>query len=187
MKENTSALHVQLPVDVATYLLNEKRGEVYDIEVRQRINIVLIPNIHIETPNYTITRIRHDDIKSNETISSYKLVEKNTEENSQVSLEQKNKPVRLQAAVQGIKLAQPAPIREDNSSRDTSLLDKFLVGLSLPIRKKPNPILKKNRLTLIKLKHRKTADVHEVAADAIEMNALKIFLQIKLDKAIQVT
>ncbi|MDO9310889.1 MAG: ribonuclease E/G, partial [Nitrosomonas sp.] len=125
MKENTSALHVQLPVDVATYLLNEKRGEIYDIEVRQRINIVLIPNIHIETPNYTITRIRHDDIKSNETISSYKLVEKNTDENSQISLEQKNKPVRLQAAVQGIKLAQPAPIREDNSSRDTSLLDKF--------------------------------------------------------------
>ena len=125
MKENTSALHVQLPVDVATYLLNEKRGEIYDIEVRQRISIVLIPNIHIETPNYTITRIRHDDIKSNETVSSYKLVEKKTEENSQISLDQKNKPVRLQAAVQGIKLAQPAPIREENSSRDTSLLDKF--------------------------------------------------------------
>ena len=125
MKENTSALHVQLPVDVATYLLNEKRGEIYDIEVRQRISIVLIPNIHIETPNYTITRIRHDDIRSNETVSSYKLVEKKTEENSQISLDQKNKPVRLQAAVQGIKLAQPAPIREENSSRDTSLLDKF--------------------------------------------------------------
>jgi ribonuclease E len=125
MKENTSALHVQLPVDVATYLLNEKRAEIYDIEVRQKINIVLIPNIHIETPNYTITRIRHDDIKSNETVASYKLVEKNTEENSQVSIEQKNKPVRLQAAVQGIKLAQPAPIGEENSSRDSSLLDKF--------------------------------------------------------------
>jgi len=125
MKENTCALHVQLPVDVATYLLNEKRAEIYDIEVRQRINVVLIPNIHIETPNYTITRIRHDDIKSNETVASYKLVEKNTEENSQVLIEQKNKPVRLQAAVQGIKLAQPAPIRGDNSSRDTSLLDKF--------------------------------------------------------------
>lgn len=125
MKENTSALHVQLPVDVATYLLNEKRAEIYDIEVRQRINIVLIPNIHIETPNYSITRLRHDDTKSNETVASYKLVEKNTEENTLVSIEQKNKPVRLQAAVQGIKLAQSAPIREDRSSRDTSLLDKF--------------------------------------------------------------
>lgn len=125
MKENTSALHVQLPVDVATYLLNEKRAEIYDIEVRQRINIILIPNIHIETPNYNISRLRHEDIKANETVASYKLVEKNTEENSLISIEQKNKPVRLQAAVQGIKLAQPAPIRENEASGDTSLLDKF--------------------------------------------------------------
>ncbi len=125
MKENTSALHVQLPINVATYLLNEKRSEIYDIEVRQKLNIVLIPNIHIETPNYAISRLRHEDIKENETVASYKLVEKNTEENSLVSIEQKNKPVRLQAAVQGITLAQAAPIREDRSSRDTSLLDKF--------------------------------------------------------------
>lgn len=124
MKENTSALHVQLPVDVATYLLNEKRAEIYDIEVRQRINIVLIPNIHIETPAYTITRLRHDDIKANESIASYKLVEKKTEEISPAFSEQKNKPVRLQAAVQGITPAQPAPNRDDKS-RDTSLLDKF--------------------------------------------------------------
>lgn len=124
MKENTSALHVQLPVDVATYLLNEKRAEIYDIEIRQRIDIVLIPNIHIETPAYTITRLRHDDIKTNESIASYKLVEKKTEEISPVTSEQKNKPVRLQAAVQGIRPAKPAPICEDKS-RDTSLLDKF--------------------------------------------------------------
>ncbi|MDV6341718.1 Rne/Rng family ribonuclease [Nitrosomonas sp. Is35] len=124
MKENTSALHVQLPVDVATYLLNEKRAEIYDIEVRQRISIVLIPNIHIETPTYNITRIRHEDSKANESIASYKLVEKNTEENNPVISEQRNKPTRPQAAVQGITPAQPAPIREDRS-RDTSLLDKF--------------------------------------------------------------
>ncbi len=124
MKENTSALHVQLPVDVATYLLNEKRAEIYDIEMRQRINIILIPNIHIETPNYSITRLRHDDIKSNEIVASYKLVEKNTEENNLLLPDQKNKPVRPKAAVQGITPVQPAPIREDKS-RDTSLLDKF--------------------------------------------------------------
>lgn len=124
MKENTSALHIQLPVDVATYLLNEKRAEIYDIEVRQRISIILIPNIHLETPNYNITRLRHEDIKANETVASYKMVEKNTEENNLISIEQKNKPARPQAAVQGITPAQPAPIREDKS-RDSSLLDKF--------------------------------------------------------------
>jgi len=124
MKENTSALHVQLPVDVATYLLNEKRAEIYDIEVRQKINIVLIPNIHIETPAYNVARIRHEDTKTHENIASYKLVEKNTEDTNPVISEQKNKPIRPQAAVQGITPLQPAPVREDKS-RDTSLLDKF--------------------------------------------------------------
>ncbi len=124
MKENTSTLHVQLPVDVATYLLNEKRAEIYDIEVRQKINIVLIPNIHIETPAYNLVRIRHEDTKAHENIASYKLVEKNTEDTNPVISEQKNKPVRPQAAVQGITPLQPAPVREDKS-RDTSLLDKF--------------------------------------------------------------
>ena len=123
MKENTSALHVQLPVDVATYLLNEKRGEIYDIEVRQRINIFLIPNVHIETPNYSISRLRNEDIKSNESIASYKMVDK-IEENICISTDQKITAVRPRAAVQGVKLAQPAPIREDRS-RDSSLLDKF--------------------------------------------------------------
>lgn len=124
MKENTYALHVQLPVDVATYLLNEKRPEIYDIEVRQKINIVLIPNIHIETPNYTVTRIRHEDVKATESVASYKMVERNTDENQTIAIEQKTKPARPQAAVQGITPAQPAPIREERS-RDTSLLDKF--------------------------------------------------------------
>ena len=124
MKENTSALHVQLPVDVATYLLNEKRAEIYDIEVRQKINIILIPNIHIETPAYNVTRIRHDDVKSNENVVSYKLFEKNTEETNPIVSEHKNKPTRPQAAVQGITPSHPAPMREDKS-RDTSLLDKF--------------------------------------------------------------
>lgn len=132
MKENTNALHVQLPVDVATFLLNEKRAEIYDIEIRQRINIILIPNIHIETPNYNITRLRQEDIKSNEMVVSYKMVEKNTEDNNLVISEQKNKPARPQAAVQGITPALPAPLREDKS-RDTSLLDKFF-GWFKPIK-----------------------------------------------------
>ncbi|PSJ18831.1 Rne/Rng family ribonuclease [Nitrosomonas supralitoralis] len=124
MKENTHALHVQLPVNVATFLLNEKRAEIYDIEIRQRINIVLIPNIHIETPDYSINRLRHEDIKSNDAVASYKLVEKNTEDKNLVFSEQKSKPIRPQAAVQGITPSLPAPVREDKS-RDTSLLDKF--------------------------------------------------------------
>ncbi|UJP05204.1 MAG: Rne/Rng family ribonuclease [Nitrosomonas sp.] len=124
MKENTSALHVQLPVDVATYLLNEKRAEIYDIEMRQKINIILIPNIHIETPAYNVARIRHEDAKANENVVSYKLVERSQDESNLIINEQRNKPVRPQAAVRGITPSQPAPMREDKP-RDASLMEKF--------------------------------------------------------------
>ncbi len=123
MKENTGALHVQLPVDVATYLLNEKRAEIHDIEARLKLNVVLIPNIHLETPNYNISRLRHEDTKPSEALASYQMVDKTTEEVVLPSTEQKT-PVRQKAAVQGITPSQPAPIREEKS-RESSLLDKF--------------------------------------------------------------
>lgn len=61
MRSNNGLLQVQLPVDVATFLLNEKRDEVQKIERRQRITILIIPNIHMETPLHKITRHRADD------------------------------------------------------------------------------------------------------------------------------
>jgi len=130
MKENTGALHVQLPVDVATYLLNEKRSEIHDIEVRLKVNVILVPNIHMETPNYNISRLRHDESKANDIVPSYQMVEKAEEETSVLAAEKNNaKPPRQKAAVQGITPAQPAPIREEKS-RDTSLLDKFFSWFS---------------------------------------------------------
>src|SRR5512144_2763443 len=60
MKENTAAIHCQVPVDVATYLLNEKRSDIFQIEARLKVNVLLIPNSHLETPNYQIERLRHD-------------------------------------------------------------------------------------------------------------------------------
>ena len=53
MKENTAAVHAQVPVDVATFLLNEKRNDIHAVEARLKVAILLIPNIHLETPNYT--------------------------------------------------------------------------------------------------------------------------------------
>jgi hypothetical protein len=57
MKENTAAVHAQVPVDVATFLLNEKRNDIHarlKVEARLKVAIVLIPNVHLETPNYTV-------------------------------------------------------------------------------------------------------------------------------------
>ena len=47
-------------------LLNEKRAEFQSIEPRLKVNVVLIPNIHLETPNYTVTRLRHDELNQAE-------------------------------------------------------------------------------------------------------------------------
>jgi ribonuclease E len=58
MKENTARIVAQLPVEVATFLLNEKRQSIFEIEQRQRVEVVLLPNKHMETPDYSIERIR---------------------------------------------------------------------------------------------------------------------------------
>ncbi|MFB3080833.1 MAG: ribonuclease E/G [Nitrosomonadaceae bacterium] len=111
MKEGTAALHAQVPVDVATYLLNEKRAEILAIEARLKVNVILIPNVHLETPNYNIDRLRHDHVKLGEIQTSYQMVEKPTEEVNLPSAAQEAKPLRQQAAVRSITPSQPAPVR----------------------------------------------------------------------------
>jgi len=125
MKEQTSMLQVQLPVDVATFLLNEKRSEIYRLEARLKVGIILIPNIYMETPNYTITRLRHEDVKSTELPPSYEMVEKTTEEVTLPSTSQEPRATRPKAAVTGIKPEQPAPVPEEKPREQLSFLDKF--------------------------------------------------------------
>lgn len=112
MKENSAAIYAQVPVDVATFLLNEKRAEIHNIESSFRVNVVLIPNIHMETPNYNISRLRHDEVAQAESAASYKMVEAPVAEAEADKPGQETKPVRQQAAVQGITLGQPAPMMQ---------------------------------------------------------------------------
>ncbi|HOL64109.1 MAG TPA: Rne/Rng family ribonuclease, partial [Accumulibacter sp.] len=112
MKDNTVAVHAQVPVDVATFLLNEKRADVQAVELRQKVNILLIPNIHLETPQHSVTRIRNDDQGQEELLQpSYRMVEMPTEEDSKeaVASSGEAKPIRPEAAIRGVTAAQPAP------------------------------------------------------------------------------
>jgi ribonuclease E len=61
-KERTARIIVQVPVDVATYLMNEKRDWLRDTEDKTRVNIVLVPNPHIQTPEYSFRRVRDDEM-----------------------------------------------------------------------------------------------------------------------------
>lgn len=74
MKENTAALHAQVPVDVATFLLNEKRTDIVKIENRLNVRIVLIPNKALETPHHHIERLRYDDNRLDDHKSSVELM-----------------------------------------------------------------------------------------------------------------
>ena len=78
MKDKTAKVMAQLPVDVATFLLNEKRDAVMDIEQRHRVQILLVPNRTMETPHYSVQRVRADDDSADD--SSYLLATDETPE-----------------------------------------------------------------------------------------------------------
>ncbi len=118
MKENTGAVHVQVPVDVATFLLNEKRPEVQAIELRHKVTILLIPNVHLETPAHTIVRLRHDDLNNEDVREpSYKMVDAPAEETGKPGngKDETSKP-RQEAVIKGISPEQPAPIVAEKAS-----------------------------------------------------------------------
>ncbi len=64
LKDSVHQLHAQLPVDVATYLLNEKRESVLKLENRLGVRIVVIPNVNLESPHFEVTRIKENGASS---------------------------------------------------------------------------------------------------------------------------
>lgn len=108
MKENTAAIHAQIPVDVATFLLNEKRADIWKIEARFKVSVVLIPNIHLETPHFSVSRLRSDDLAEVDR-PSYELMEAPAEAAETEAAAEPAKP-RPVAVVRGITPAQPAPV-----------------------------------------------------------------------------
>jgi len=73
MKENTAAVHVHLPVATATYLLNEKRYELSQIESHLGTPIVVIPDGELETPHYHIRRLKTEEYEREADIPSYEI------------------------------------------------------------------------------------------------------------------
>lgn len=108
MKENTARVLAQLPIDVATYLLNEKRDILADIEKRQKTEIVLVPNLHLETPHYDVQRIRASELSPEmEKKQSFELmVEPETHIESAVS--EQRKPSE-QPAIRAVMPEAPTP------------------------------------------------------------------------------
>jgi ribonuclease E len=112
MKENTAAIHCQVPVEVTAFLLNEKRSEINKIESRFKVNVVLIPNKHLETPHYKLERLRHDDTRLDEPRASWKMAEEAAHElESETGYSKRIEEIKpkQEAMVKGITPASPAP------------------------------------------------------------------------------
>ena len=141
MKDGTAAVHAQVPIDVATYLLNEKRNEFHSIETRLKVTVLLIPNMGLETPNYSVTRLRHDELNQNDiALPSYKMAEVPVEAAAPATAMQKPEAQRPQAAVQGITPAQPAPIVAPREEIKPSILEKIFGWLTRKPEPKPEPV-----------------------------------------------
>jgi len=111
MKENTAAVHVQVPVEVTSFLLNEKRTEITKIELKQRVTVLLVPNKHLETPNYKLERLRHDDPRLEGLQASYTMIEEPDDEvgiTRRRSSDERAKPKQT-PVIKGVLPDQPAP------------------------------------------------------------------------------
>ena len=108
MKENTIRVVAQVPVDVGTYLLNEKRELLLDLESRHHVSVMLIPSPALETPAYDVQRIRRDELEGKASERSYHLVqEESTAE--VIPTTTVTRPQAEQPVVRTLAPASPAP------------------------------------------------------------------------------
>ncbi len=91
LKENTEAIVVELPLDTATFLMNEKRHEVNQIENRLGTRLVILPSAHLQGPELNIKRLRSEDIDEMGSHASHELksIRPSNDSLEQYSLEQK--------------------------------------------------------------------------------------------------
>jgi ribonuclease E len=109
LKDSTASVLCQVPVDVASFLLNEKRSEISKIEMKQRINVLLVPNKTLETPNYRLERLKHDDPRLDNIEASYKMAEE-IEDPTLVTRRSQEKHNKQEPIIKGVLPDAPAPV-----------------------------------------------------------------------------
>lgn len=156
LKDNTGQIHAQVPVDVAAYLLNEKRKSIAGLENRYKADIFIIPNEQLETPHFDVTRVRTNDV---EEVTSYEL---KTSVDKPVYSPRQNlgAPRSEQPALQGFAAPAPAPVPSRPEPADTpaatqpgllsrlfSALASWFKGPAEPAQSEPVPVEKPARQT----------------------------------------
>ena len=137
LKENTKQVHTIVPVQIASYLLNEKRKAIHSIEKRHDVDIIVVPNEAMETPNFSVFRVR-DGEEVNEL--SYNLAKLHQDQDETFAAEESlvsrnieatpaETPAVESAAVSlAITMPAPAPI-ERKEPKAPSLLSRLFAAL----------------------------------------------------------
>jgi ribonuclease E len=146
MKKGTEKVIAHLPIECATFLLNEKRHAIEQIEARLKVGIIILPSKHLETPAYDIERIKEKD--SAEEKPSYLQIK--AEDITIPEFAQQIKPKVEKAAIKEFMHDSPAPVQTKNEA--ASLIKRFwhkLVGPNAEpeVKVTPAPVVEKVRST----------------------------------------
>ncbi|TAK62167.1 Rne/Rng family ribonuclease [Methylobacter sp.] len=138
MKKGTEKVIAHLPIECATFLLNEKRSAIEQIENRLKVGIVILPSKHLETPAYDIERIKEKESGDNGKASYLQI---KAEDISIPEFAQQVKPIAVKAAVKEFLHESPAPVQ--SKSESASLIQRFwhkLVGSPAAPKAKPSVV-----------------------------------------------
>ncbi len=141
LKERSSKIRALVPLNVAAFLLNEKRAEVADIERRSQTHIVIVPNVNMETPQHEVQRIRDDHEEDGLDVPSYELTDSTVASADEpTASDAPNPPER--PVVRALRPPAPtapeptaaatageAPASEQAGTRKTGLLSKLVSSL----------------------------------------------------------
>lgn len=123
LKENTAEVRAVLPVDIASFLLNEKRQAIIDIEKRQNIKVIIVPNPHMTTPHYEVERIRLSDIsEKDEKLPSYQML--TTPEVETTTTAQIPQRIHQEPIIKSMSMDQPTPSQITSSIKSDGLLKR---------------------------------------------------------------
>ena len=157
LKENTAQVRGILPMEIAAYLLNEKRQAIIDIEKRQGVTLIIVPSPHLQTPQYEVERIRLSDMtEKDEKLASYKLAIKadSTSQPGAQSAQKHQEPVIKTMTMEEMSTP-PAPITpisaHTGDKGEPGLLKKLFTFLfekkDQPVATVKEPIQRENRMS----------------------------------------
>ncbi|WP_373777252.1 ribonuclease E [Glaesserella sp.] len=137
IKENSAQVHTIVPVQIATYLLNEKRKAISDIEKRHEVQVIVVPTENMETPHFSVYRLRENEVVPTLSYDLAKRYQEREEEAAvpsasyEEALVTRNEPViTVESVLQSSELnLQPAPTPVKREEVKPSFLSRLIAKI----------------------------------------------------------